>query len=389
VRSIVEVPYTPEEMEVTITNNGEQATGHLTVTLTGDNNAFTLDTAEIGSIAPGEQTTFTVSAKTCLDLNYYESEIAVKVGSRILATFSVNFLVATAATSFDELIAHMDKYQKDDDEVYVLLNPPAENAEPYPVSSSADWPEDWSENWPVDSPAKVVIDGNGSGITVGPEPESESEEVVTLTLRNITFKNLPFTVQSGGTLMLEYGAVIRDNTTTVGVAVDGGTLTMYDGSEITNNSNGSSYGGGVRLYSGTFTMNGGEISGNSTTAGGNGGGGVALTGTAGEFTMKGGKITHNSAHTDAGVVDIFAAGSKFTMEGGEISHNVSNDWGGGGVEVYSDHSDTLNSTFNMSGGIIKNNTAGNGGGVWSSGTFNMKGGEITGNTKMDGTPSDV
>jgi hypothetical protein len=352
----------PAPLTITITNKGEQETGALTVALTGNSDAFTLSTATIASIPVGENNTatFEVRANTGLDLNYYESEITVSSRGITWATFSVNFLVATSAPDFAALIGNMDGYKKNANEAYVLL---AANADTHTVSSLA------SDKWPSAWPATVVIDGNGSGITVG--------SGVTLPLQNITFKNLPFTVAGGGTLKLNNGAVIRDyrGNATTGVTVTGGTLEMNAGSVITNNSNGGRQGGGgdegggVRINGGAFTMNGGEISGNSAGPGG----GVYMNANS-TFTMyEGAIITRNSASGAGGGVRM--DGGTFTMSGGEISWNTATD--GGGVALRN------GGTANMSGGSINNNTANNGGGVWIgsgvSAIFNMTGGEITGN----------
>ncbi|GHS89112.1 hypothetical protein FACS189487_08730 [Campylobacterota bacterium] len=107
-----------------------------------------------------------------------------------------------------------------------------------------------------------------------------------------------------------------------------GNLTLHEGS-ITGNENvsfaGGNYGGGVYVnWGGTFTMNGGTISGNQVTIGSNnGGGGVYVEGT---FTMTAGTISGN------------------TVDGGYPEN------GGGGVLVWS-------GTFTKTGGIIYGNDA--------------------------------
>jgi parallel beta-helix repeat protein len=193
----------------------------------------------------------------------------------------------------------------------------------------------------------------GSLITVG--------NGVTLTLKNITLKGLNeaeggntaalIKVTSGGKLILGNGAVIRDN----------------------YNNDSSNYGGGVYVDgSGTFTMEGGEISGNTVTQ--RGGGVYVLD--SGAFTMKNGEISGNNALRGGGVC-VTDTGA-FTMEGGKISGNNANDYGGG---VYADQEGT---SFTMEGGEINGNTVNvyNGGGVYveAKGTFTMKNGEIRGNS---------
>lgn len=200
-------------------------------------------------------------------------------------------------------------------------------------------------------------------------------------------------VAAGGSFTMENGeisnnTVVDGNAYGGGVYVAGGSFTMENGT-ITGNTAGSS-GGGVYVggYS-TFTMQIGEISGNTA---GKDGGGVRVHYST--FTMENGEISDNRAeNTDGdacgGGVYVYGAGS-FTMEGGSITGNTvssaSEDDGayGGGVSVDSSGS------FNLHGGEITGNTASGsessnarpyGGGVYvaSGGSFTMSGGEITGN----------
>ena len=93
---------------------------------------------------------------------------------------------------------------------------------------------------------------------------------------------------------------------------------------------------------------------------------------AGTFTMNGGSITGNSADFGGGVYN----GNTFTMNGGSITGNSAN-YGGG---VYNDFV-----TLTMNGGSITGNSATHGGGVMNSyGTLNLSGAPvITGNTGSD------
>jgi uncharacterized repeat protein (TIGR02543 family) len=151
-----------------------------------------------------------------------------------------------------------------------------------------------------------------------------------------------------------------------GVYVKGGTFTM-SGGEISGNTStstsysSSSYGGGVYVEGGTFTMSGGEISGNTTSGRSAYGGGVFVSGS---FTMNGGEISGNTAS------------SFFNAYYGNAY--------GGGV--------SLSGSFTMNSGKIRGNTASSveyarGGGVLvnTSGSFTMNGGEISGNTCTGGT----
>lgn len=107
------------------------------------------------------------------------------------------------------------------------------------------------------------------------------------------------------------------------------------------------------------------------------------------FTMYGGNITGNVVHAGDGGGVYVKGGSTFNMSGGSITGNTARKVtgrpdGGNGGGVY------VNGTFNMYGGEIRNNTApgtGDGGGVFVNynGTFNMSDdSSITGNTAFRG-----
>ena len=104
----------------------------------------------------------------------------------------------------------------------------------------------------------------------------------------------------------------------------------------------------------SFTMYGGEISGNdapSTSNKGYGGGVYVYDGCS--FTMNGGKITSNTAGFCGGGVYL-SCKSNFTMNGGSITGN-SAQMSGGGVELYGGNSGD-DSTFTVSGkAVIKDN----------------------------------
>ena len=145
----------------------------------------------------------------------------------------------------------------------------------------------------------------------------------------------------------------------------GANLTLYDcedGGKITGGN--ESVGAGVRVF-GSFTMNGGTISGNTATSYG---GGVEVNGT---FTMNGGRIVGNTATSEGGGVKMESG--TFIMTGGTVSGNTS--VRGGGLYIYQ-------GTAHLSGGEISENTASDkGGGVYnSSGTFRVSGNaRVTGN----------
>ncbi|MDD2994163.1 MAG: InlB B-repeat-containing protein, partial [Pygmaiobacter sp.] len=140
----------------------------------------------------------------------------------------------------------------------------------------------------------------------------------------------------------------------------GGLFTM-NGGNITGNSGSSA---GVFVFNGNFVMNGGSISDNHSA---NTGGGVSVSNN-GNFTMNGGSITNNTAQYGGGVA---ATGNSFTMTGGSITNNTAQC--GGGVAT--------GNSFTMTGGSITNNTAENSGGVYAYNNITVGGtAVITGNT---------
>jgi TolB-like protein len=232
-----------------------------------------------------------------------------------------------------------------------------------------------------------------------------------------------FTVEKGVTLTLGANVTLQGrsaNNASLVKVNEGGTLVLKDRAKITGNtyssSSSNSFGGGVYVKGGTFTMEGGTISGNIASAYAYAiptyGGGVSVSG--GTFTMEGGTISGNTANSTTSSSESYAGSfaialgggvyvsGTFTMNGGIISDNtatanskspaassVSRSYAaGGGVSV--------DGTFTMAGGTISSNTASNsstassnsesfsvsyGGGVSvSGGTFTMAGGTISGNT---------
>jgi hypothetical protein len=108
-------------------------------------------------------------------------------------------------------------------------------------------------------------------------------------------------------------------------------------------------GGGVYVYNGTFTMNGGEIYGNSVTNQYNGigannrfknyayGGGGYVTGANSTFTINGGTIRNNTItaqntsdnDTNASGGGVYMTGGTFTINEGKISSNTATAPNGG------------------------------------------------------------
>ena len=206
---------------------------------------------------------------------------------------------------------------------------------------------------------------------------------------------------NGGTIVLNSGAILQNNKATQfgsGILANNRVnITMEDGAIIRNNTN-SNYelGGGILIGNGsTFTMNGGEISGNTA----NGGGGVAIIGST--MVMHDGVISNNSTYRTSGqgsygagvyVADyanasggdtlFTATPASFEMNGGSICDNTALDYGGG-VLTFPQQSKKI--TININNGEISGNkvTKGSGGAVaafFDDTELNIKGGTLTGNS---------
>jgi hypothetical protein len=196
-----------------------------------------------------------------------------------------------------------------------------------------------------------------------------------------------FTLEAGGKLILDQGVTLKGSNHSASLVQvnSGAELTMKAGAKISGNrktssfgasSSGASsyyysYGGGVYVASsGTFTMEGGEISGNSASSSSSSsssgaitsitsssfGGGVYVA-SSGTFTMKAGaKISGNSTSASgASSATSYSSGggvyaSTFTMEGGEISGNSASS--SGVTSYYSGGGGVCALTFTKTGGTI-------------------------------------
>ena len=181
-----------------------------------------------------------------------------------------------------------------------------------------------------------------------------------LTLKSIILMGRGLT--SGGPISVVNGGIQVNN---------GGTLMMENDAQITQ-CFAANRGGGVLLDDGTFTMNGGEISGNVADSIG---GGVFALGNA-VFNLNDGEISENTSWGNGAGVMLLDTGVRFTMTGGEISGNTSGANGGGVIAL-------RDALFTMSGGKITGNTASKSGGGVSATNFVMVDGEISGNTATD------
>lgn len=258
----------------------------------------------------------------------------------------------------------------------------------------------------------LAIIGEGSGATINANKKGRVLHVdsntsvtiksVTLTGggvpssidRNTVYKGLCVYVATSGNLTMESGSSITGNTSTKathgGGVYNEGTFTMNGGTisgnlaRITGSGRNQIGGDGGGVYNkGTFTMNDGTISTNKAMSGGSG-----VYNDSGTFTMNGGTISGNMVQAGSNIV-FSGAGvmnrATFNMYDGTISGNVSTYMGGGVYNVVG--------TFTMHGGTISGNSAATsetaratdgGGGVFAAGTVELLGGIITGNTVAAG-----
>ena len=230
--------------------------------------------------------------------------------------------------------------------------------------------------------------------TIGPQSLSfPGKKNITITLRGIgANRTISFTTRQYHNVFVIGPSVtfILDNNITFQTKHDRsfvnviGTLIMNDGSTIICNGD-----EGVEVSSGTFTMNGGTITGcrNGVVIGS----GMGSSKKPGTFNMNGGSITKNNG---SGVV--LAIGT-FAMIGGTISNNI-RIGDGAGVNVGFPLGNSVDAIFNMSGGNIEGNEAqsqadkdgrknfARGGGVYvdKTGRFTITGGTITRNKANEG-----
>jgi hypothetical protein len=251
------------------------------------------------------------------------------------------------------------------------------------------------------SPRKVLIDGGGGTLqatnVISSSPLITVGGGVELTLQNITFQGSDYRfaplvdVAAGGKLILDSGAVIRENLNyedfSAGGVMVAGTLVMTGTATINGNTApGNHSGGGVYVApGGNFTLIRGTIAENFLRLGQgiHSAGGVYVA-SGGKFAMEGGSITENKPYFSSygytgfgGSAGVFAAG-EFAMKGGEITKNIGGGFSGG---VWVESGSSPNDGFTMSGGTITENTSEKfSGGVWiEKGRFTMRGGKISGN----------
>jgi hypothetical protein len=347
-----------------VVNTGSKATGTLKAELTGEGSeAFVLSKTELPSIEAGGSASFTVTRKADLAPGTYTATVTVSGTNNLSASFDVSFTVGDG--SFEAAVEAMKANAGSASASYTLQ------------SGNEDYKDVLTLTKGETSPGNVTIDGGGRVITgISSNVITVGDDVI-LTLKNITFKKIPFVVATGGHLILESGAVVSGNTAGCWNMKDGegaisvsGALELRAGASVKDNC-----ATGIELENnGILSMKGGTISGNKGGGGWNGG--VVIFGTNGTFIMSGGLISENEGAWGAGVL-MYGENGVFSLVAGTISTNKAN--AGGGVLLWSG----TKRLFTMNGGLITGNTAdADGGGVVAmpGGIFGMTGGVITGNT---------
>ena len=175
--------------------------------------------------------------------------------------------------------------------------------------------------------------------------------------------------QTGGTVTMTGGEISGNKLRGLYLAGTNSPVFTMEGGSIKNNQSYGRDGAGVRIGGGTFTMTGGEISGNDAGDSSSVGG---LRVDSGTVKLTGGKITGNKAN---GVGGLAVMGGSVYTENFEITNNVATVANGGGVYQ---NGGTL--TLGK-GTVISGNSARSGGGVFCiSGDLTIDSATITYNT---------
>ena len=224
---------------------------------------------------------------------------------------------------------------------------------------------------------KSTLEGNDVGVI---EDNGSSAELI---LENGTIQNHKIRGAHSASIRVTEGASFTMN---------GGTIQ----DNIANTSSSDSSSPAVLLLgASTFTMNGGSICNNS----GQCGTAVYLTASSNaakaRFTMNGGTLSNNESHlytpysTPTGAVFVKYS-AEFVLNDGTITGNCAHDGAGGGVAVMDElPTEEHGTAFTMNGGTISNNKASgyrcDGGGIYScSNHVSLLGGRIENNSAYDG-----
>lgn len=224
---------------------------------------------------------------------------------------------------------------------------------------------------------KSTLEGDSMGVI---EDNGSSAELI---LENGTIQNHKIRGALSASIRVTEGALFTMN---------GGTIQ----DNIANTSSSDSSSPAVLLLgASTFTMNGGSICNNS----GQCGTAVYLTASSNaakaRFTMNGGTLSNNESRsytpysTPTGAVFVKYS-AEFVLNNGTITGNCAHGGAGGGVAVMDElPTEEHGTAFTMNGGTISNNTASgyrcSGGGIYSCSNYvSLLGGRIENNSAYDG-----
>lgn len=224
---------------------------------------------------------------------------------------------------------------------------------------------------------KSTLEGNDVGVI---EDNGSSAELI---LENGTIQNHKIRGAHSASIRVTEGASFTMN---------GGTIQ----DNIANTASSDSSSPAVLLLgASTFTMNGGSICNNSGQCGTS----VYLTASnnaaKARFTMNGGTLSNNESHsytpysTPTGAVFVKYS-AEFVLNDGTITGNCAHGGAGGGVAVMDElPTEEHGTAFTMNGGTISNNTASgyrcSGGGIYSCSNYvSLLGGRIENNSAYDG-----
>lgn len=225
----------------------------------------------------------------------------------------------------------------------------------------------------IQSPCPVTLLGNGHTLTVA---RYASIHVA---------KGAQVKLGSKDGDVLEIRSVSETSNDVPGLLGIEGTCEMYSGVSLSGREGNNQFGGGVTVSGGTFHMHGGVIEkcgirGGSVCYGG----GVAVV-YGGKFIMDGGEIkecyatsydsgwiAHPRGFAGVGGGVFVSGGSSFVMNGGTIWKNTATNMGGGIAvmaslnEIVDGGWGHLQSSVEIKGGTVKNNSAQTGAGVFAS-----------------------
>ena len=224
---------------------------------------------------------------------------------------------------------------------------------------------------------KSTLEGDSMGVI---EDNGSSAELI---LENGTIQNHKIRGALSASIRVTEGASFTMN---------GGTIQDNIANTISSDSSSPAV---LLLGASTFTMNRGSICNNS----GQCGTAVYLTASSNaakaRFTMNGGTLSNNESHlytpnsTPTGAVFVKYS-AEFVLNNGTITGNCAHGGAGGGVAVMDElPTEEHGTVFTMNGGTISNNTASgyrcSGGGIYSCSNYvSLLGGRIENNSAYDG-----